>query len=172
MLILAMRLDDIAQPAPFGHVKGARCPFQAMTQQPDDPLTSPVQGFLDWFLLPVSVMLRTPRPKLPYIEEFSVAGKMSMRFDGKTLLAGLDIVPKADRDLSEAFSVVGCFPPVNGHSPPARIEALFEILRRKWLHSHPTNSVRHFGAARRRTIPPVTRLGSCLKMVCFYLITI
>ena len=38
-------------------------------------------------------------------------------------------------------SAGGCFPRVNGHIPLVRIEALFEILCRAWLHSHPTNSV-------------------------------
>jgi hypothetical protein len=37
-----------------------------------------------------AVMLPTPRPKLPSLEAFSVAGKMSMRSAGKTLMAGPD----------------------------------------------------------------------------------
>jgi hypothetical protein len=38
----------------------------------------------------LSIMLPTRRLKLPYLEAFSVAGNMSMRFDGKTPMVGLD----------------------------------------------------------------------------------
>src|SRR5215471_20330683 len=42
----------------------------------------------------LSVMLPTRRLKLPCLEAFSVAGKMSMRFDGKTPMVGLDTCQK------------------------------------------------------------------------------
>src|SRR5215831_7420134 len=42
----------------------------------------------------LSVMVPTRRLKLPCLEAFSVAGKMSMRFDGKTPMVGLDTCQK------------------------------------------------------------------------------
>lgn len=39
----------------------------------------------------LSIILPTRRLKLPCLEAFSVAGKMSMRFDGKTPMVGRDI---------------------------------------------------------------------------------